>query len=120
MRLATTRYDGPAEAVAPTLIVAHGLFGLGAELGDARQKNSPRRGRFIAVDLRNHGESPWADAMDYPAMAEDLLAVVDAEAAGRATLLGHSMGGKVSMVAASGGAREGRGADRRRYRAGWL
>jgi pimeloyl-ACP methyl ester carboxylesterase len=52
--------------------------------------------RVVAVDMRNHGESPWAEAHDYPAMAADLAEVID----GRWDVLGHSMGGKAAMVLA--------------------
>ena len=46
--------------------------------------------------MRNHGDSPWADVHDYPAMAGDLVEVID----GRWDVLGHSMGGKAAMVLA--------------------
>lgn len=54
----------------------------------------------IAVDLRNHGRSPHADGMDYPAMAGDVAALVAREAAGPVALVGHSMGGKLAMTLA--------------------
>jgi pimeloyl-ACP methyl ester carboxylesterase len=84
---------------APPLVIAHGLF------GSARNFNSLGRrlaaGRHVVlVDMRNHGASPWADEMDYPAMAGDLAAVVERQAGGRAVVLGHSMGGKAAMALA--------------------
>ena len=53
----------------------------------------------IAVDQRNHGDSPWHDSHSYPDMAADLAAVIDANG-GRADVVGHSMGGKAAMVLA--------------------
>jgi len=51
----------------------------------------------ISVDMRNHGDSPWHELMDYHTMAEDLAEVIETHAAGKAHLLGHSMGGKAAM-----------------------
>ena len=55
---------------------------------------------MIALDLRNHGASPHAAAMDYPAMAADVLETLAARDALPAVLIGHSMGGKAAMRAA--------------------
>ena len=52
---------------------------------------------MICVDLRNHGRSPWAEDTSYPAMAADLAALIEHRSPGRATLIGHSMGGKAAM-----------------------
>lgn len=54
----------------------------------------------LALDLRNHGSSPHADTMSYDEMMADVLAWLDAQLLPRATLLGHSMGGKVAMLLA--------------------
>lgn len=54
----------------------------------------------LALDLRNHGSSPHAAPMNYPAMMEDVRAWLDAQGLERVTLLGHSMGGKVAMLLA--------------------
>ncbi len=53
-----------------------------------------------ALDLRNHGRSPHAAEMSYPAMIADVLAWMDAQGLERITVLGHSMGGKVAMALA--------------------
>src|SRR5437868_5778492 len=55
----------------------------------------------VALDLRGHGQSGWADDADYAltTMADDLRAVI--EQVGRpAALVGASLGGLVAMVAA--------------------
>ena len=51
----------------------------------------------LVLDQRNHGDSPHAELMDYPSMAEDLAKLMDRLRLERAHLLGHSMGGKVAM-----------------------
>jgi len=91
--------DFPGPAGAPPLVVAHGLFGSGVNWrGVARRLSGGRR--VLAPDLRNHGRSFHHEAVDYAAMARDILDTLDAQGIHRADLLGHSMGGKAAMVAA--------------------
>lgn len=54
------------------------------------------------MDLRNHGESGWADEMDYPAMAGDVAETMRASGLPPCPVIGHSMGGKVAMALALG------------------
>jgi esterase len=54
----------------------------------------------LALDLRNHGASPWAEPMTYPAMAADVAEVLVHQANRPVTLVGHSMGGKAAMALA--------------------
>lgn len=82
----------------PPLVIAHGLFGSGRNWGVVSRRLSDQR-QVIAVDMRNHGHSPWSPVHDYPAMADDLAEVIEAHG-GRADLLGHSMGGKAAMMLA--------------------
>lgn len=81
------------------LVIAHGLLGQGRNFGTLARGFGEKR-NVISVDMRNHGDSPWDERMDYPAMAEDLARVIEENAGGRAHLLGHSMGGKAAMVTA--------------------
>jgi esterase len=83
----------------PPVALLHGLFGSARNLGVVQRALAPRF-RVLALDLRNHGASPHAAAMDYPAMAADVLETLDQRAALPAVLVGHSMGGKAAMMAA--------------------
>ena len=85
----------------PPLIVLHGLFGSARNWTSVARRLAARH-RVYALDLRNHGDSPWADDMAYRAMAGDVVAFIDGQGLDRAALLGHSMGGKVAMAAALG------------------
>jgi len=56
--------------------------------------------RVIAVDLRNHGESPWTHSWSLEALGNDLVHLLDRLEIEEATLMGHSLGGKAVMSAA--------------------
>ena len=55
---------------------------------------------MVALDCRNHGESPHVPEMDYLAMADDLELLIDELSFQKVDLMGHSMGGKVAMTLA--------------------
>lgn len=82
----------------PPLIVLHGLFGSGTNWRSfARSMVDGRQVHLL--DLRNHGRSPHSEEMSYPLMVADLFAYMDQQSLKTATLMGHSMGGKVAMLA---------------------
>jgi pimeloyl-ACP methyl ester carboxylesterase len=79
----------------PRVVFVHGLFGQGRNWTTIA-KGLADRHRVTLFDLPNHGHSPWTDRVDYGDMAERLAD--DLAALGEpATLVGHSMGGKVAM-----------------------
>lgn len=80
----------------PPVVLLHGLFGQARNLGMVQRALAATR-RVIALDLRNHGESPHAAAMDYDTMAADVRETLAASDALPCALVGHSMGGKVAM-----------------------
>lgn len=80
------------------LVIVHGLFGSARNWRVLQKRLSAQR-RVVAVDLRNHGESFWSNDNSYPALAEDIAEVIEANG-GVADVLGHSMGGKAAMVLA--------------------
>jgi pimeloyl-ACP methyl ester carboxylesterase len=95
-KLAQTVHGG--DSARPTLLIAHGLFGSGRNWGVIARRLSDSR-RVVAVDMRNHGDSPWAAPHDYPSMATDLARTV-ADLGAPVDILGHSMGGKAAMLLA--------------------
>ena len=78
------------------ILLLHGLFGAASNWGRI-QRSLADTHLVLALDMRNHGGSPHADAMDYATMAEDVVETLDAEATGPIGVLGHSMGGKIAM-----------------------
>ncbi|SFU81540.1 esterase [Xenorhabdus koppenhoeferi] len=79
------------------IVLIHGLFGdlnnLGI-LGRDLQQYYP----VIQIDVRNHGISPRMENMDYHDMAQDVLTLLDELNVPKATIIGHSMGGKIAMT----------------------
>lgn len=83
----------------PDIILLHGLFGSLENLGRIATLLSEHY-TVHALDQRNHGRSPHADVMNYPVMAQDVLEYMDRAQLVSASVLGHSMGGKVAMTLA--------------------
>ena len=80
------------------ILMVHGLFGQGRNLGALARRLADAR-RVVTVDMRNHGDSFHDPDHSYPALADDLARLI-ADLGGRVDLVGHSMGGKASMVLA--------------------
>jgi len=83
----------------PPLLLLHGL------LGSSRNwlttgRDLCARWHVLALDARNHGRSPHDPVMTYEAMAADITAWLDQRGLARASLMGHSMGGKTAMLLA--------------------
>jgi esterase len=87
--------DGFGEA-GPPAVILHGLLG-SARNWTGIAKELAHTHRVFALDLRNHGRSPWAKTMSFDEMAGDVAAFIDAHGLSPARLLGHSLGGKVAM-----------------------
>jgi esterase len=83
----------------PPLLILHGLYGAGSNWA-SHAKWLAEHYSVILPDLRNHGGSPHHPDMSYPAMASDLLALLDRLQLPSAIVLGHSMGGKAAMTLA--------------------
>ena len=81
------------------LVILHGLLGSARNWGGIAAKLGETR-HVMAVDMPNHGASPWSETMDYPFMARQVAAFIKARCGGRAAVVGHSMGGKAAMMLA--------------------
>ncbi|HLU49168.1 MAG TPA: alpha/beta fold hydrolase [Planctomycetota bacterium] len=85
-----------SDAESLPVVVLHGLLGSSRNWQSAARDLAQAR-RVIVPDLRNHGESPWSDRMDFDALVDDVRELLDDLSIGRAAILGHSMGGKAAM-----------------------
>jgi esterase len=81
----------------PAVILLHGLFGAGSNLGALARALQEQHFTVFSLDLPNHGRSAWLCNADLPAMADTLRYWMDAEGLSMAHLVGHSLGGKVAM-----------------------
>lgn len=96
---ALLNYQRSGQLDAPTTILIHGLFGdldnlkrLGRELEDSYD--------VVYLDVRNHGDSFHSEQMSYPELAADVFRLMDHLEINKAHLIGHSMGGKITMECA--------------------
>ncbi|MGC8653295.1 MAG: alpha/beta fold hydrolase [Candidatus Kryptoniota bacterium] len=80
----------------PSLVILHGLFG-SLDNWYSLSKAFAEGFRVITVDMRNHGRSPHSFIFNYQVMAKDILELLDDLRISEASLLGHSLGGKVAM-----------------------
>lgn len=78
------------------LIILHGLFGTLDNWQTIAKQLAKKHSVFI-IDQRNHGKSPHADEFNYPILAEDLKEFMESKWIYKASIIGHSMGGKTAM-----------------------
>lgn len=98
MDLAFTEYGDAAQ---PPVVIVHGLYGSRKNWTTIAKGLADGGVRVFTLDMRNHGDSPWDDSMDYRDMASDIRAFMAAQGVlGEAVVVGHSMGGKAAMTLA--------------------
>ena len=81
------------------LVLVHGSR-LHAHVWNHFSRRFSDRYHIIALDQRGHGDSGWGAEHGYQMenFYQDLHAVVEARGLSRFTLIGHSLGGRVSML----------------------
>jgi len=96
-------YDLPArsEPVTSTIISSHGLLGSGNNWRSILTKPQINQQRqIILTDLRNHGQSTHSNQNSIVSMANDIIELTkQVRQNSPIVLLGHSLGGKMSMMA---------------------
>ena len=87
------------EPDAPPIVLLHG-GNQTAHSWDLVSLHLADRYRVLALDQRGHGDSEWARDANYSvqAMATDALAFIDQQDLERPLVIGHSMGGMVTMT----------------------
>lgn len=89
------------QADGPTLLLMHGLSGTGEIWGGVRDILADKwPGRWIIPDMRGHGRSAHSTAYGIGSHAADMAALL--EGTDKPVLAGHSMGGLVGIMLASG------------------
>ncbi|KAJ2942875.1 hypothetical protein O0L34_g15065 [Tuta absoluta] len=85
----------------PPIIILHGLLGSKRNWNSMSQRlKETNNTTVIAVDARNHGESPHAPSHKYVELAADVKRLMEKLKIKEAVVLGHSMGGRTAMVLA--------------------
>lgn len=97
----TIQYFAWGDAGAPTLVLVHG----GAAHAQWWAPLAPHfadRFRVLALDLSGHGDSDRRDTYSVETWADEVLAVAaDGGGSGRPVVVGHSMGGFVTIATAA-------------------
>lgn len=89
---------GPARPGAEPLLLLHGLASNASRFEEFCEHSALARQRpLLRVDLRGHGASVSRAALDSEAWCDDLAALLAAEQAGRAVVVGHSLGAQVAL-----------------------
>ncbi len=83
---------------APVIVCVHGLTGH-AHAFDGFARRCAGRFHVLSLDVRGRGDSAWSPTGEYTmaAYTADLVAFIDALGLPRFTLVGTSMGGRISM-----------------------
>ena len=81
----------------PLVAFCHGLFGQGKNWTTIAKAVATDH-RVLLIDMPHHGRSMWGDHFDYVDVADQVAGLFRAD--DPVALVGHSMGGKASMVLA--------------------
>jgi esterase len=88
----------PAELL-PAMVLIHGLFGSADNLSSIRRAFEHER-LVVSIDLPNHGKSLHTETFDFDDYASRVAALLYELKLSKCVLVGHSLGGKVSMLVA--------------------
>ncbi|HEX5002230.1 MAG TPA: alpha/beta fold hydrolase [Bacteroidia bacterium] len=81
----------------PSVVILHGLFGSSDNWQTFARELAASGFRVLTVDLRNHGQSPHSPVFDFSSMAADVASCIQTTCKEPVYLIGHSLGGKVTM-----------------------
>jgi pimeloyl-ACP methyl ester carboxylesterase len=93
-------YAGWGETGTPPIVLVHGA---GAQMGwwDAVIDELSAGHRLIALDLSGCGDSGWRDEYSGEQWAQEVVTVAEEIGGGPSLVVGHSLGGRVTIVAAA-------------------
>ena len=80
------------------LFIIHGFLGMGDNWKSHAKKISENNYTVHLIDLRNHGRSFWDSKFSFEIMVDDIQNYALFHKIKKFSLLGHSMGGNVSML----------------------
>lgn len=92
------RVYGAVNSPATPVYILHGIFGMLDNWHYHAQLLEKQGLTVVTFDARNHGRSFHHGTMDYITMANDVAQLMEFLGHSKIDLVGHSMGGKTSMV----------------------
>ncbi|MUP44479.1 alpha/beta fold hydrolase [Gramella sp. BOM4] len=82
-------------------LILHGFLGMSDNWKTLGKQFAEEGFEVHLIDQRNHGKSPHSDDFSYELMAEDIQEYCKEHKLENIILMGHSMGGKTAMLAAT-------------------
>jgi esterase len=79
------------------VIILHGLFGMSDNWASIGKRISENGYSVYIPDLRNHGNSPHSDDLNYEILSNDLSEFINKHLIKNPIIIGHSLGGKIAM-----------------------
>lgn len=79
------------------LMILHGFLGMSDNWKTLGKQFASNGYQVHLIDQRNHGRSFHSEAFDYDVLSKDVLDYLKHHQLSKATILGHSMGGKTAM-----------------------
>ncbi|WP_324720044.1 alpha/beta fold hydrolase [Salinimicrobium sp. HB62] len=83
------------------VLILHGFLGMSDNWKTLGNEFSEAGFQVHLIDQRNHGRSPHSEIFNYTELAKDVKEYVETQGLKNVILIGHSMGGKTAMTAAS-------------------
>jgi esterase len=80
------------------LLILHGVFGSSDNWFSISKVLAEKGYEVYTIDARNHGQSPRSESFSYDLMADDLFEFIQFNQIKNPIIVGHSMGGKVTMT----------------------
>ncbi len=80
------------------VVILHGLFGSSDNWQTFGKQLATSGYSVYLVDLRNHGQSPHDDKLNYNVLAGDVNELFIDEQLSNSIIIGHSLGGKTAMT----------------------
>jgi lipase len=85
------------EPDAPPVLCLHGVTAHGRRFRRLAEERLARGFRVLAPDLRGHGRSGWEPPWTLVQHVEDVRETLEAAGVERATVIGHSFGGRLAL-----------------------
>lgn len=80
------------------IIIVHGFLGMGDNWISQANKFAESGFKVHLIDLRNHGKSFWSNEFSFDLMVEDIYEYITYHNISNLYMIGHSMGGNISML----------------------